>query len=52
MVWDALLWVDLLEEQLPPRRISRLAGQEVNGGLPLAFSTLVASMMMVKHEQM
>ena len=51
MVWDALLWVDLLEEQLPPRRISRLAGQECNGGLPLAFSTLVASMMMVKHEQ-
>ena len=40
MVWDALLWVDLLEEQLPPRRISRLAGQECNGGLPWRFPLL------------
>jgi len=51
MAWDALRWGDLLESQLPPRRLEGLAGQECNGGLALAFTALVAPMVMVKHEQ-
>ena len=50
-VCDALLGVDLLAYQLPPRRLSGLAGQEFNGGLALALATLVAPMIMVKHDQ-
>ena len=51
MVCDALRQGDLLEEQLPPRRRSGFARQEFNGGLALAFTALVAPMVMVKHDQ-
>jgi len=51
MAWDALRWGDLLEEQLPPRRLEGLAGQEFNGSFALAFTARVAPMVLGTHEQ-
>ena len=51
VVCRVLLPLDLLEEKLPPGRLSGLPGQAFHRGLALAFAALVAPMSMVKPDQ-